>query len=43
MTTATPPVRSPARRLRRRALAVLSIYLAVAAGFGLLYGLHVLR
>jgi hypothetical protein len=29
--------------MRRRALAVLSIYLALALSFGVLHGLHVLR
>jgi hypothetical protein len=43
MTNATPPARPAGRRMRRRALAVLSIYLALAAGFGLLHGLHVVR
>jgi hypothetical protein len=41
--TATPPAGPAARRMPRRASAVLSIYLAVAVGFGLLRGLHVMR
>jgi hypothetical protein len=35
--------KTAARRLRRRAIAVLSIYAAVALGFGFLHALHVIH
>jgi hypothetical protein len=35
--------KTAARRLRRRVIALLSIYAALGIGFGLLHALHIIR
>ena len=43
MSLGASSAKTAAKRLRRRAIALLSIYAAVALGFGLLHALHIIR